>query len=107
MHGLIQTLGLVVGVVLTLSCCVGAAQMLGSKDKRYVCLGPASGFADHYGALLARAVVALDSRVALVHVTAAHHICLLAAQGMTNWTLYIMWSLHTLSHSNERCASSP
>lgn len=24
-------------------------QMLGSKDKRYVCLGPASGFADHYG----------------------------------------------------------
>lgn len=26
-------------------------QMLGSKDKRYVCLGPASGFADHYGAL--------------------------------------------------------
>jgi hypothetical protein len=24
--------------------------MMGSPDKRYVCLGPASGFSDHYGA---------------------------------------------------------
>jgi hypothetical protein len=23
--------------------------MLGARDKKYICLGPASGFADHYG----------------------------------------------------------
>lgn len=26
--------------------------MLGSQDKRYICLGPASGFGDHYGETL-------------------------------------------------------
>lgn len=30
-------------------------QMLGSPDKRYMCLGPASGFSDHYGELRAQA----------------------------------------------------
>lgn len=33
-----------------LPACLLALKMLGSPDKRYVCLGPASGFSDHYGA---------------------------------------------------------
>jgi hypothetical protein len=40
-------------LLLLLSCAVMLLrwphQMFGSPDKRFICLGPAAGFSDHYG----------------------------------------------------------
>jgi hypothetical protein len=54
-------LSLLLLLLLLLLCCVvmrlfcWPRQMFGSPDKRFICLGPAAGFSDHYGELRALA----------------------------------------------------
>lgn len=65
-------------VTLAVSLSAYHSQMLGSPDKRYVCLGPASGFGDHYGARRERVQLRSGYSARPAH---------LPLQGVAHWLL--------------------